>query len=346
VLTAAGLLAAVIFVLAKNSLVPASHKKNTPTAIAVTAVAPVADATATGTDASSGSASAPALPAGSVQADLAPFPVKYTAVNGGQAKTFFFPKGDNCASIHLKGFLDMPCSGEVTILPNQEPILIGTQGLMPQFISRFRPNDLVSVRLQGTVDGEWSVEHMKAISHLTGLTELDISQSNLDKRSLPYIDKLVNLVRLKVAETNIHGDELAKLAILPHLKMLSLSKMERASDFIRNMPPSCRFVELIATSDSLTDEDMPYISRMPLLTLGLDGNHITAKGVKFLENAATVKDISMARCPIGPDCISTLRQLKHLRRLRMDTKGWSSMQVMQLKAALRQDCILTVPNAP
>jgi serine/threonine protein kinase len=265
---------------------------------------------------------------------LVPFPVQLDRAPSGETKTFTFPEGENDAIIYYDAHPDnISCSGKVTVPLGARLYLIGIQGLGPDFIRRFRADDLFDIHLKERDDGEWSDAHMEAISHLSGLKRLDISESDLDGRAIPFINKLSNLKKLKVTNTKISGEALAKLKVWRYLTTLSASGLKGIPFFLKRIPVPCRLKSLQAANDGLKDEDMPLIGQMiDLDSLSLEGNDLTARGVTALRPLSLLTMLSLGN--MEPDCIEPLSHFKHLGTLHITPATWSPSQRQELQRLL------------
>lgn len=210
------------------------------------------------------------------------------------------------------------------------------------FLHGFKDNDVLSLQLKDVDQGEWTDEHLDAISHMKGLRQLDISQTSLDERALPYIDRIDSLCRLSVSETLIKGQGLAKLKILPKLKRLEVSQIEGVSYLIRHLPDNSLLERFIAGRDSLGDGDMPYLARLAHLTsISLDNNKITAKGLQAFEKPNRIRDLSMLHNDIGPQCAGIIHNMTRLGQCRISHGKWSEAERKRLLDMAPPGCKLS-----
>jgi serine/threonine protein kinase len=278
-------------------------------------------------------------PKGTVRQNF--FPVQYIRGQSGNTRTFVFPPGENRARLVFTGLREpIICSGRCTVPVDEKLKLVAIEGLRPEFIRGFRPDDLEELQLQPALMPEWTEEHMEAISHLSGLRVLDISQSELDGKAIPYINKLGILDQLKVGSTRITGQDLLQLKILNHLTLITASRVKDFPLFLRRMPNSPTLAALIACHDDLGDEDAVSIARfVNLRSLFLAGNHFTQKGLKSLEPLSKLTYLSINK--MGPESIEPLSHFRHLSRLYIDCRSWPPLEKLRLKRAFPNCRILT-----
>jgi serine/threonine protein kinase len=274
--------------------------------------------------------------------DTAPFTLTIKIGPQGRTKSFLFPPGKHGAIIRTETAVDgLACSGQCNFPADAHLILQCYEGVSPEFIRRFRPNDLYGLELKQRLDSEWTASHMEAISRLNGLKSLDISDSEIEGPVLPSINKLVNLTILRISRTKIRGEELLTLCMLPRLEVVMASGTVHIRAFLKGIRKPYVLHRLWLSDDGLTDEDMLLISKIvSLQDILLDSNSITVEGLKSLSTLPNLEVLSVASMKFTPQCIETMSHFRHLHRLRMSVMEWPSLDQLRLKKALPKDCII------
>jgi serine/threonine protein kinase len=273
--------------------------------------------------------------------DTKPFPLTFQISPLRRTKSFVFPPGQHGAIIRTETAFDgLSCSGQCNFPADAHLILECYEGVSPEFIRRFRPDDLYGLQVKPRLDSEWTASHMEAISRLNGLKSLDISDSEIDGPVVPSINKLVNLTTLRVSRTKIRGEELLTLCMLPRLEVVMASGTVHIRDFLKGIRKPYTMQKLWVSDDHLTDEDMQLISKVvSLKNILLDSNSITVEGLKTLSTLPNLEVLSVAGMKFTPQCIETISHFRHLHYLQMSLMEWPSLDQLRLKKALPKDCI-------
>jgi len=269
-----------------------------------------------------------------------PAPAYFTELrqNGpkGLQKIMFFPEEENHAEIesNMTG-LKQKCFGKMTFPARADLNLTCYDNCDPAFLRRFRPDDLVSLKLAATANGEWSEAHLKAICNLSGLRILDLSDSEFDGNAVNELNKLTHLIRLNVTNTKITGLDLLKLSLLKNIETLEVSNTKNCVELVEQYPRNSHLRGLFASNSGLTDEAMAYLARQKRLeVLSLQNNLLSVKGLKSIETLTALRYLDVSGMDIGPQAIESLVHFPYLSKLVITRSYWTEKQVERLKKAL------------
>ena len=145
---------------------------------------------------------------------------------------------------------------------------------------------------------EFRSTDLSGITHLASLKELDLTDSPLDDEAIQYINALPNLVRLDVSNTNIDARSLLKLKRLLQLFELRMRRCSHTSEFLREFSKrSPRAIGVIMVNDcGLTDDDLKSFANITSLgTISLNGNKIVGSGLDFSDKVAISQPAESSR---------------------------------------------------
>lgn len=260
-----------------------------------------------------GSAPKPAVPsepasATSIPAKTVTFPSKQSESPGNvlqvpATKTGAFGKIHN-------GKLVGPAVGTVTVPGGSGLYLIVT----PEGASRLaclknlKPDDLWRIRLH---DVPVTKETYAYLSHLTGLVDLDFSNTDIDDAGVKVLSKsLTKLNRLDLSRTVIRGGCFSSLSNCKELKDLDLAA-NAIEDFVLSALPKAvpSLEKLDLSTTKITDKALDYIGKIKhLKRLKLSKNDITDKGLTFLSKLSELKRLDLEETKVTSGGVSALRR--------------------------------------
>jgi len=260
-------------------------------------------------------------------------------------KVFYFPAEKCGADLKLDGEIKtIPCVGKVSVPARLNLQLVCREGVTPEFIQRFRPDDLTSLTLAYR-DSSWTAEHMEAASHLTSLKMLSITDTVLDQRWTKAMDKLPNLNELCLSAAPINPELLARMHNLQQLRRLTIIGMDGIMDVIRAIKPPYKLRYINIGSNHLTAADMADLARINTLEeVFTDFNNITPAGVEILSKLPTLYRLSLAKIEFDRKVITPLSHCKKLAFLRISIKDWSDYDRASLVKALPRGCEISVAD--
>jgi len=279
-------------------------------------------------------------PATDVQKPFRPQPYfRRMASPGLREKTFYFPDTKCGADLKLDGEAKtIPCYGKVIVPARLNVQLVCREGVTPEFIRRFRPDDLSSVTFAYR-DSGWTLEHMEAVSHLTSLKMLSVTDTPLDERWMNHIDNLPNLNELCLTATTVSGRVLAKSRCLKQLRRVTLTGMEDVMEAVRALKPPYKLRYINVGNNHLSDADMAEIARITSLEeVFTDVNRIGPTGVEALSKLPTLYRLSLAKIDLDWKIIEPISHCKRLAFLRISIKNWSDADRDSLAKAVPKGC--------
>ncbi len=205
--------------------------------------------------------------------------------------------------------------GMVIVPDDRDLYLIATPEGMQYFdaLCKLKPNDLQHLRLH---DVPISEGNLKTLSKMTGLTNLDLSCSDINDSALQYIAALKNLKRLDISSTLIHGMSLNKLKSLPKIENLDIGHT-RIHDFAVNTIVACcpKLQSLILSETLITDNAILKLAKLKALRkLKVSRTSISDKYLDKLLALKNLQKVTLSNTKV------TQEKLRELRKIRPDCK--------------------------
>lgn len=205
--------------------------------------------------------------------------------------------------------------GTVTVPDGKDLYLCPTPEGMRYFdtLSKLKPNDLQHLRLH---DVPITEGNLKTVSGMTGLTDLDLSFSDINDSALEHITKLKNLKHLDLSSTLVRGMTLSKLKALKNLESLDLANT-RIHDFAINTIVECcpDLKWLSVTNTLITDNAILKLAKLKKLRrIKMAKTSISDKNIDKLLALKDLQKLTISRTKVSPG------KLKEMRKARPDVK--------------------------
>jgi hypothetical protein len=159
---------------------------------------------------------------------------------------------------------------------------------------------------------------MKALSRLTGLRSLSVSECSITDAGLRTLASLSELEELDLSNTRLTAEGLFALAAFSHLTTLYLggtSADDRIDDVVRRLK---RLEQLDLHGDKITDQGVAGFRELERLrSLGLSDTKITDRCVDDLLAMESLSEILLDGTAITSDAAFRLRGLPKLQRLKV-----------------------------
>lgn len=203
-------------------------------------------------------------------------------------------------------------------------------------LSALAANDLVILNFEGV---EITDDQLKHISDLTGLQELDLSETNILGTGLKYLDKLDSLKKLWLANTHVGDNELSCFLELPSLEGLGLrdtpttdagmvhvgkiTSLETLSlsagvgdDGLEHLK-GLKNLRWLSTGDrGVTDKGLAHLAGLTNLEyLGLEGARVSDAGMVYLKKMTKLKRLRLYGTPVTEKGFVHLESLKNLEEI-------------------------------
>ncbi len=240
--------------------------------------------------------------------------------NGKKAKFLRFPKQTSLGRLTLAsgvmtfahGQVFLPVGSAVTFSPSVELTRYA------DYLKHFKPGDINAVNLQLNPDGDNNIL-LAACSELRGVKRLDLINANdLNKNSIPIIDKFESLESLRMVAENENVDAVAGLSALRKVASLSLvgDNLERILFRLRNNATtrSLSLHSLTITDGSL--DSIVSLSRLEYLYLESDSltrQEVADTVLAKLARSHSLQTLALGQANIGPNGIANLKKFPALQ---------------------------------
>jgi serine/threonine protein kinase len=241
---------------------------------------------------------------------------------------------------HGPGGNDIPCIGLVKIKSNKYICFHPGELFLknPSLFKGFYSNDLEALSLRNS-NWEavfWTDKHIHAISHITGVKNLYLDESEADADAIPDLNKFRHLRVLSIPKTGLTGTDLSRLTNIAPLEILSLEKLVHIDEFLRadatKMP---RLNTLNLSTCGLTDASMSDIAKIKsLCLLNLDHNHITEVGLKELTALPHLAKLNLKDDNFGPGAFPLFLKMKKLDFLELSSTELTESDIVKLRKLL------------
>jgi serine/threonine protein kinase len=174
---------------------------------------------------------------------------------------------------------------------------------------------------------------LKAITELTNLTELDLTNTKITDAGLQQLKVLTTLERLGLAKTNISDKGLENLQGLNQLKALYLDGTAVSDEGLQHIKNLKGLNELDLDGTSVTDEGLKLVGGLTQLwELDLANTKVTNAGLKHLQGLTQLRELDLESTEV------TDAGLRHLYGL--ETLGKITLAMTRAKPA-KPDALAT-----
>ncbi|MBP9089958.1 serine/threonine protein kinase [bacterium] len=257
-------------------------------------------------------------------------------VNGLRTISFNFPTDVVIGKIYTivddpgvdaKGTVDCRLGSRLTFMPSR---LIGDY---PQYVKRFRPDDLYGVVLYSG-GGDDSV--LRAVTALPNIEFLSIvANSELTAASVDSFNKFKNLRSFDASSSSLGGSFFASANCWSKLARLYWNCAKTPAPFLKKLQSSPEFKFLRLSASNLNHQDYLLIAKLTRLQhLDLSGNLVAKEDLIALSALDDLTVLRVKGCQIGLDGIPVLKQFKSLADLQILSGGASDSNFAALRRAL------------
>lgn len=207
----------------------------------------------------------------------------------------------------------------------------------PEYLRRFSIDEI------GALDcSRFAItdKQLASISFLNKITSLDISGSDISEKSLPSLDRFTHLEELIISATTLKDGSLARLKRLRALTRLEAREIKKIDATLKAIAGSKALKELMLSEANQKDEIITLVAKNTELDyLSLSGNpRLTTAGLKQLSALTKLEHMSLLGVPLTPDVIPTLSSFRHMKDLKISSKGWTENDKRNLRLGLPKGC--------
>lgn len=229
--------------------------------------------------------------------------------------------------VDAKGTVDCRLGIPLTFMPSR---LVGDY---PQYMKRFRPDDLYGVVLYNS-GGDDSV--LRAVTGLPSIEFLSIvANAELTSASVASFNKFKNLRGFDASSSSLSGSFFASADCWSKLERLYWNCALAPAPFLKKLQssPELKFLKLSASK--LSRDDYLLIAKLAnLQRLDLSDNRISKDDLMALSALDKLTVLKVKGCQIGLDAIPVLKQFKSLTELQILSGGTSDSSYLAFRRAL------------
>jgi hypothetical protein len=185
------------------------------------------------------------------------------------------------------------------------------------FLDTLGANDLEALDLSNSGRGfELTDKDLSRLGRLTGLTLLNIEGSESGPLAMNVVSHLTGLRNLCVYNTNINDKDTAALANLTKLECLSFNHNALSDTTLSQIQKLTSLRQLVAKRCGITGAGMKFLAKLNnLQEINLSSDHIGDAGVRAIPALPQLTMLNIDDCQITPACLPCLAKLPKLSRL-------------------------------
>ncbi len=198
-------------------------------------------------------------------------------------------------------------------------------------LSRLKQDDLVQLNFEGV---ELADDQLENISHLKGLRELDLSETNILGTGLKYLAGLDSMENLWLGGTQVGDNELEFLVDISALKGLGLRDTPTNDAGMIHIGKIAS-LEVLSISPGVGDEGLEHLKGLTKLRWLSAGNQgITDKGLSYLSNMTQMETLELRGSQVSDNGLVYLKQMKQLKMLslygtRVTERGFTHLEGLE-----------------
>jgi serine/threonine protein kinase len=247
---------------------------------------------------------------------------------------FQFPPGMEMGDFHYWSdgptAITVPCSGTVEV-PKDAKLMLDAKGSMaldPSVWAKFRTTDLTGVRISFDAGTNLEDAALTEILPKKSLRMLDFSFFvSFTKDTWNMLGIMPNLRCLGMNDCllddeKIHGRDFLRLGNLCDLKVLDLQRIVEPTPLLSKLKESKSLVRFSLGQMTLSPQDGNWLAQIPnLKSLAIHNATITDSAFfDELAKAPKLEDLRLNDMTVqDPKVVKKLKQLKHLKRLAVDS---------------------------
>lgn len=246
---------------------------------------------------------------------------------------------DTGPEIQARGTVRVPAAVKLSFYPSSICFI------HPQLLKKFRPEEINQLCLSAYE--HVSDEHIASLSHLVGITKLDISDTELTPACLADLNKLTSVVELEVAACSIGDDALSRLKRLRQLKIFQIRQMNPIDKTIKALAGSTQLKKLKVINTGLTNEHLKLLAmNRDLDYLSISFNSaITDDGIASLKPLKKLEHLNIAGVNLTGKCFPVLKSFPRLRELVVAQRLYTDKDRAVLARYLPKGCQIKIDKA-
>jgi serine/threonine protein kinase len=192
----------------------------------------------------------------------------------------------------------------------------------PENLEIFGPDSLFGLNLIACPREQKESGVLHQINRLTGLKELNFSESDIVNGDITDLNKLINLQFLFLDNTNMNGKTLAKLSRLRQLNYLRYCRSQGVSELLAALKGSKCITDLYLTGDYLTASDFKLIATLTeLKMLQLKQTRMTDADLQALTALTKLKYLACDKTKLTALALEPLKTMRSNGLEQVDMRG-------------------------
>ncbi len=170
------------------------------------------------------------------------------------------------------------------------------------------------------------------ISHLTGLVDLDLSQTDVGNAGLLQLGKLIHLKKLNLDSTLVTAKGLSGIQSLKELEALNLQCNHVGDAGFESLEHLSGLKKLELAKSNIGDRGVKAISTVKGLTyLDLNFTSVGNIGSSFLSRLKNLSELQIAYTKVNGRGLQYIKQINSLKRIVYSTGQFSQTELKDLK---------------
>jgi Leucine-rich repeat (LRR) protein len=209
---------------------------------------------------------------------------------------------------------------------------------IPGCLKRFSANDINCVRFDRRFPQDGLLEQ---VADIPDLQMLDLENcTQVTAGGAANLAKFKKLKTLDTAYSSIDGAMLSHCHLWDTLEDLNLASLQNPRPFLNQIGRYKRLQRLTLKETKLTNADFAAIASLPkLYYLDLSDNDISAEQLQMLTKMASLTELGLHGCGLGPDDFDVLRQFTRLHHIYLKEKSdkpgqWDGLQKLMPKVPI------------
>ena len=171
------------------------------------------------------------------------------------------------------------------------------------------------VRLSGPGINDTGLD---ALTNLTSLKRLDLTDSAITDDVLNHVSELTNLEVLILRRTGITDDGLAAISDLPKLRAIDLRNSNISDPGVEHLAKIKTLIDIQLEKSKVTDEGAAHLKGLPLKSINLNYcTSISNPTLEVLGGIPTLESIQLDYTSINDEGMPAVAKLNRLKRLRI-----------------------------
>ncbi len=253
----------------------------------------------------------------------------------GKKKTFYFPDNKILGLLLAENGSKGLARGRVNCPANMKTGLIASNFLTPEFIERFRPEEISVFDFDANTVG---TDHFNALKKFAELRCLNVSGTAFGDKDLSILPGFTKLQYLNLSHTDVNCENLLKMPWFYNLNSLDVSHVIGSDLVLKSIEKFPRLYALSASVCGLGSGDIKWLAKSKTLkVLSLAQNPISDDAISKLIPIKTLEWLNISKTLVTPKVTESLKKFPNLKTLDMGERPeWTSSTREKFIEALKK----------